>query len=187
MPITSIDPTAALVLIDLQKGVLEVATSPVPVATVLENSRLLADAFRRRGLPVVLVNVSGGAPGRTETPPPAGASTARADDWMDIAEELGAVPTDLRVTKTRWGAFYGTTLDEQLKELGVTQLVLGGIATGRGVESTARSAHEHGYNVVLATDAMSDRDPDAHHNSVTRIFPRLGETGTTAQVMSLLS
>jgi nicotinamidase-related amidase len=61
-----------------------------------------------------------------------------------------------------------------------------GVATSFGVESTARSAHEHGYHVVLATDAMTDRDPAAHQNSIERIFPRLGETATTAEIIDML-
>jgi len=90
------------------------------------------------------------------------------------------------VTKLRWGAFHEISLDSYLQDLGVTQIVLAGVATSRGVESTARAAHEHGYNVVLATDAMTDVDADAHHNSVARIFPKLGETATTAEVLEML-
>jgi len=55
------------------------------------------------------------------------------------------------------------------------------------VESTARSAYDLGYNVVLVTDAITDRDADAHRHSVEKIFPRLGETDTTAKVLQLLS
>ncbi|GAA3366521.1 hypothetical protein GCM10020366_70460 [Saccharopolyspora gregorii] len=89
------------------------------------------------------------------------------------------------VTKRNWGAFHGTDLDVQLRRRGVTQIVLGGIATSLGVESTARAAHEHGYHVTLATDAMTDLDAEAHRNSLERIFPRLGETGTTDEVVDL--
>jgi len=91
------------------------------------------------------------------------------------------------VTKRNWGAFYGTDLDLQLRRRGVTQVVLAGIATSIGVESTARAAHEHGYQVTLATDAMTDLDPEAHRNSIERIFPRLGERGTTDEVITLLA
>ena len=90
------------------------------------------------------------------------------------------------MTKLRWGAFHGTSLDAQLQALGVTQVVLSGAATSIGVESTARSAYERGYHVVLATDAMTDLDADAHHNSIERIFPRLGETATTTEVLDML-
>ena len=88
--------------------------------------------------------------------------------------------------KRTWGAFTGTDLDQRLKSLGVTQVVVTGIATSAGVESTARHARENGYHVTLATDAMTDRKAETHHNSLTRIFPRIGETGTTAEIISLL-
>jgi nicotinamidase-related amidase len=90
------------------------------------------------------------------------------------------------VTKRQWGAFTNTGLEEYLKNLGVTQVVIAGIATSIGVESTARHAHEFGFNVTLAVDAMTDTNPDAHINSITRIFPRLGETGTTQEIIDLL-
>lgn len=99
---------------------------------------------------------------------------------------MGPREGDIIVTKQQWGAFYGTDLDLQLRRRGVTQVVLAGIATSIGVESTARSAHEHGYHVTLATDAMTDMSGEAHDNSVRRIFPRLGETGTTDEIVKLL-
>ncbi len=182
MALTTIDPNPALVVIDLQKGLTAVPTAQ-PIAEIIQRSASLAQAFRRRGLPVVLVNASGRAPGRTEAGPP---SLPAAPDWTDIVPELDPQPSDLRVTKKRWGAFTGTSLDAQLHDLGVTQIVLTGVATSAGVESTARSAHEHGYHVVLATDAMTDRDPDAHRHSVERIFPRIGETATTAEILAML-
>ena len=90
------------------------------------------------------------------------------------------------MTKQTWGAFTGTDLEAHLRGLGVTQVVLAGVATSIGVESTARQAYELGFNVTLATDAMTDRDAEAHANSVTRIFPKLGETGTAQEVVDLL-
>ena len=90
------------------------------------------------------------------------------------------------MTKQTWGAFHNTDLDAQLKDRGVTEVVVTGVATTAGVESTARAAYEHGYNVVLATDAMTDTSAEAHANSVERIFPRLGETATTAEILEKL-
>jgi nicotinamidase-related amidase len=180
--ISTIDPTVALIVIDLQKGIVATPTAH-PVPAVIERAATLAKAFRQAGQPVVLVNVSGGAPGRTEG---GGARPAPAADWMDLVPELDAQPDDILVTKRTWGAFHGTDLDEKLRHRGVTQVVVVGVATTAGVESTARSAHEHGYHVVLATDAMTDRSKDAHDNSVERIFPRLGETATTAEILALL-
>ena len=180
MAITTLDRNTALVVIDLQKGVVGMATAP-SADEVLQGARALAEAFRRHRLPVVLVNVDGGVSGRNELPRPA----ARPADWAELVPEL-AQPGDHLVTKRSWGAFSSTGLHALLQGLGVTQLVICGVATSIGVESTARFAHELGYNVTLAVDAMSDFNPDAHHNSLTRIFPRLGERGTTQDIIALL-
>jgi nicotinamidase-related amidase len=181
--LTTLDPTPALVVIDLQKGLMAVPTVH-PVERVVDRAVHLARVFRRHRLPVVLVNATGRAPGRTERPP--SADFTPSPDWADLIDELDAQPDDYLVTKQRWGAFYDTSLDAHLQERGVTQIVLAGIATSAGVESTARAAHEHGYHVVLATDAMTDRDLAAHDNSVERIFPRLGETATTSEILHVL-
>ncbi|MCK7624731.1 isochorismatase family protein [Streptomyces sp. RS10V-4] len=183
MPVSTLDATTALVLIDLQKGITALPTVHPAEGVVARGARLAA-AFRERGLPVVLVNVTGGAPGRTEAARAAGGTPPA--DWAELVPELGRRPGDLLVTKERWGAFHGTALDAELRRRGVTQLVLGGIATSIGVESSARAAHEHGYHVTVATDAVTDLDADAHENSVRRIFPRLGETGTTEEIIALL-
>ena len=182
MAVTKLDPKTALVTIDLQKGTLSQLTAH-PVESVLKNAGALAEAFRAHSLPVVLVHVSGMAPGRTENPIMSGQPPA---DWTEMAPELHENPTDYIVTKQTWGAFTNTTLAEYLKSQGVTQIVLAGVSTSLGVESTARSAYELGFNVTLATDAMTDTDADAHENSVTRLFPKLGETGTTAEIIALL-
>jgi nicotinamidase-related amidase len=182
MPLTTLDPKPALVVIDLQKGILSFPTEH-PSAPVIEKAGRLARAFRKKGLPVVLVNVAGVAPGRTDagpmnfSPPP---------DWLEIVPELDPQASDIRVTKQQWGAFYGTALDLELRRRGVTQIVLCGVATSIGVESTARDAYEHGYNVALAVDAMTDMSAEAHDNSLARIFPRLGETGKTEALLALL-
>jgi nicotinamidase-related amidase len=180
--ITALDPKTALIVIDLQKGIVSYPTIH-PIGDVLKNAGALTGAFRRRHLPVVLVNVTGGAPGRAEQSRGGGAFPA---DWADLVPELSQRPEDHTVTKRTWGAFTNTGLEGHLKKLGVTQVVIAGVATSIGVESTARFAHECGFNVTLATDAMTDMNADAHANSVTRIFPRLGETGTTEEIIKLL-
>jgi nicotinamidase-related amidase len=182
MAITALDPKIALILIDLQKGIVAYPTAH-PADEVVQHAGALADAFRRHDLPVVLVNVTGVAPGRTEQTRPRGEFPA---GWADLVPELNQHAGDHTVTKRTWGAFTNTGLDEHLKKLGVTQVVIAGVATSIGVESTARQAHEHGFNVTLATDAMTDMDHDAHRHSVTRIFPRLGETGTTQEIIALV-
>jgi nicotinamidase-related amidase len=182
MAITALDPKTALIIIDLQMGFLA-STTAHPIGKVVEHAAALADAFRLHDLPVVLVNVAAGAPGRTEQVRPRGEFPA---GWTDLVPELNQQPEDHTITKRTWGAFTNTGLDEHLRKLGVTQVVIAGITTSIGVESTARQAHELGFNVTLATDAMTDRSPDAHNNSVTHIFPRLGETGTTWEIVALL-
>jgi nicotinamidase-related amidase len=188
MSLTTLDPRSALVVIDLQAGVLGMSTQPHTADDVLQRSTELAEAFRAQRLPVVLVRVSFAAdgsdvtPGRTEI---TRSNMARPEGWDTLAPGL-AHDGDIVVTKRNWGAFHGTDLDVQLRRRGVTQVVLTGIATSAGVESTARAAHEHGYNVTLVTDAMADADPQVHRHSIERIFPRLGETGTTAEVLDLV-
>ncbi len=183
MALTTLDPKTALIVVDLQKGV---AALPAihPIADVVARSRALAEACRRHDLPVVIVNVAGAAPGRTEQPRPGG--MALPPDFAEILSELGQQPEDIRVTKRSWGAFANTGLDERLRSLGVTQVIITGVATGTGVEATARQAYEAGFNVTLATDAMTDRRAEAHEYTIAKVFPRLGETGTTAEVLDLL-
>ena len=180
MPLTTLDPATAL--IDLQKGIVALPTVH-PAADVISRSRALADAFRARGMPVVLVNVDGGAPGRTERPRHAGPFD---EGCTDLVPGLDRQSSDIAVTKRTWGAFASTDLERQLKARGVTQVVIAGVATGTGVEATARQAYEAGFNVTLAVDAMTDMRAEAHDYSIANVFPRLGETGTTAEIIDLL-
>lgn len=183
MTLTTLDPNTALIIIDLQKGI---AAIPLihPISRVVENSRSLAQACRHHGLPVVIVNVAGAAPGRTEAAP------LRIEefppDFAEILPDLGQQPEDIVVTKHSWGAFTNTGLEERLRALGVTQVIVTGVATSAGVETTARQAYEAGFNVTLATDAMTDRRQEAHENSIANVFGRIGERGTTEEILDLL-
>ena len=183
MSVTLLDLHTALIVIDLQKGVVSAPTVH-PVSGIIQQAGTLAQAFRRSTLPVVLVAVTGVPGGRTEQTRSGGGP--RPAGWADIVPELNQQPTDHIVNKQTWGAFTRTNLEQHLKALAVTQVVLVGVATSIGVESTARQAHELGFNVTLVTDAMTDINSDAHVNSITRIFPKLGETGTTQEIMTLL-
>lgn len=179
MPLTQLDPTAALIVIDLQKGITGF-TAELGSADVVKRSAELAAAFRERGLPVVPVNVTGRAPGRTDQGFP---NRAFPPDWADLMPELNAQPSDILITKQRVGAFLGTELDAKLRERGVTQVFMTGISTSMGVESTARSAFDLGYNVVFVSDAMMDMNPLAHKHCIEVMFPRLGEVETTENVL----
>ena len=182
MPLTTLDPTTALIVIDLQKGIVAMPMAH-PIAEVLHRVRALADAFRRRDLPVVLVNVTAVPPGRTEQ------SRFRGElpsGFADLAPELGRQPGDHLVSKQTAGAFTRTDLEAYLRSKGVTQVVVVGVATSMGVEATARQAHELGFHVTLALDAMTDVDAELHAHSAAKLFPRLGETGSTADILALL-
>jgi nicotinamidase-related amidase len=154
-----------------------------PTRELIGRVAQLARAFRERHLPVVLVNVTGTPPGRTDAVRP---TLSLPPDLTHFVTELEQHSSDHVVSKQRRGAFIGTSVDDYLRQRGVTQVFLMGVATSAGVESTARSAYDHGYNVVLVVDAMTDRDADAHRHTVEKVFPRLGETDTTGNVLKLL-
>ena len=115
--------------------------------------------------------------------PPAAAKPA---NWSTIVEELGAQPGDIRISKRQWGAFYGTELDLQLRRRGIGTIVLAGISTNVGVESTARDAFERGYEQVFVGDAMASPSAEAHANTLKFTFPRIGRTRTTQDVLTAL-
>jgi nicotinamidase-related amidase len=183
MPLTQLDPSAALVVIDLQKGIVGMPCGPHATTDVVKRSADLASEFRRRNLPVILVNVEGRAPGRVDAAmnftPPA--------DWAELVPELARRPSDYAVTKFQIGAFYGTALERILRRAGVTQVFLAGVATTMGVEATAREAYDRGFNVVIVEDAMSDMSADNHHHAMSAVYPRIAEITTTAEALAKLS
>ena len=186
----SLNPGAtALVIIDLQKGIVGRPGAPHPTAKVVENARRLAERCRETGATVVLVHVTYAADGRDRLQQPVDAAPwggQMPPDWSEIVPELGPKPGDLVVTKRQWGAFYGTELDLLLRRRGVTTIVLGGISTNFGVESTARDAWERGYELVFAEDAMAAMAAEAHQFAVANIFPRLGRVRSTGDVLAAL-
>ena len=183
MTVSTLDPRTALVVVDLQKGTIGSHPMAHPAENVIGRTAELAAAFRQRGLPVVLVRHAGNPAGRTRYGQGGG-------DWppelTELMPGLGAEPGDLRVTKHSWSAFATTGLDATLRALGVTQVVIAGVATSFGVESTARDAYDRGYHVTIAADATTDPTPEGHKNSLDRVFPVLGQTGSTAEIISLL-
>jgi nicotinamidase-related amidase len=189
MTVTALDPSSALVIIDLQNATVGAPLVPYTGPEVVARSVELARAFHEHRALVVLVRVTARAdgsdatPGRNEIPAQPGSLP---EDWDVIVDDLASHPDDITVTKRTWGAFYGTDLDLHLRRRGVTQIVLAGLTTSIGVESTARAAYEHDYHVTLATDAMADLDLDAHRNSIQRIFPLLGQTGSTTEIIEML-
>ena len=168
----------ALVLIDLQEGIVGQQLQPRNGEAVVETSKALAERFRAAGAPVILVNVNFGPDGALKPGQPVDQAMAvpaggLPPEWSKLVEGL-ASDGDIRITKHQWGAFYGTGLDMQLRRRGVETIVLGGISTNFGVESTARQAWEHGYAVLLVEDICTTSLPEELHTmAIERIFPRI--------------
>lgn len=184
----TLDKNTALVLIDLQKGIMALPVV-TPAEQILSKAVLLADAFRAAGLPVVLVKVAWSADGgdlpTTHTDKP-GPATAPPAEFSVLSAELTTGANDIVVTKRHWGAFTGTELDLQLRRRGIKRIVLAGISTSVGVESTARSAWEHSYDLVFAEDATTDLDAASHAHSFGKIFPRIGRVRSTDEILAAL-
>jgi nicotinamidase-related amidase len=185
----ALDPrTTALVLIDLQKGIVGRELSPYSAAQVLHNAHHLGRQFNDAGGLVVLVHVAFSAdasdrlrqPVDTPTPVPPGGIPA---EWADFAPEIADIRAGVVITKRQWSAFHGTELDLQLRRRGVSSIVLCGIATNFGVESTARDAWQHGYEVVIAEDACTSSGSDLHAFSIEKILPRVARVRRTADVL----
>jgi nicotinamidase-related amidase len=193
MTTIAIDPRkTALVLIDLQQGVVSRPFAPRSGAEVVQNASRLAAKFRALGATVVLVRVTFQQDSRDRLNAPADApmqfnTSALPPNWAELAPEIGPQPGDLIITKRQWGAFYGTELDLQLRRREVRTIVLGGIATNFGVESTARDAYERGYAQIFVEDAMASMTVEAHEFVVKNIFPRIGQVRSTDEVLSALA
>jgi nicotinamidase-related amidase len=178
----------ALVVIDMQKGMAAMQTQPHDAKTVLSNNVKLAKAFRESKMPVFLVHVDFSPnlwfqPRTDET----FAMRDMPKDWVDISPELGPEPSDVVITKGQWGAFYGTDLDLRLRRGGLDTIVLTGVATTYGVESTARFAYEYGYHQIFAEDAMADLSKEAHDNAVNLVLKRLGRVRKTSEILQALA
>lgn len=186
----TLDPaTTALVLIDLQRGIASITTQPYSSADVIANAAQLAARFRERGALVVLVTVDPGPRGVLGPRPIADVQRPPFEakpGYTDIVPELHATESDVRVTKHQPGAFHATDLDLQLRRRRVDTIVIGGISTNIGVESTARAGYDLGYNFVFVEDAMAARDAELHAFAVTRYFPTIGRVRTTRDVLDAL-
>jgi nicotinamidase-related amidase len=179
--------TTALVLIDLQHSAVARQLAPRTSSEVLKNSVLLANALREKGSTIIFVRVliteiftlpvDSPTPRGNAAPPP---------NASDLVPETGVQPCDLVVTKRQWGAFYGTDLDQQLRRRNIRTIVLGGIATNFGVESTARAAFDRNYELVFAENAMSSLSAEGHAFTVNNIFPRMGLVRSADQIVEAL-
>ncbi|MFI5257572.1 MAG: hydrolase [Gemmatimonadales bacterium] len=185
-----LDPAStALVLIDLQRGIVAGETKPHAARDVVARGAELAGAFRAKHALVVLVRVDPGPnfmlmprpisdvvrPPMTITP-----------EWSELAPELGRQAGDVVVVKHQPNAFYATDIEVHLRRRGIRTIVLGGISTNIGVEATARAAHERGYEQVFVEDAMSAREAVLHTHAVTHFFPTIGRVRATRDVVAAM-
>jgi nicotinamidase-related amidase len=173
----------ALVLVDLQNGVVGMPVAPLSGEEVVSAATTLARHFRRSGAPVVAVTV--GYPGGELPPvdaplPPLPESMPTG--WDQVVDGL-AEPSDIRITKPGWGAFAATGLADALRERGVDTVVLAGIATNFGVEQTAREAVSHGFAVLVASDATSSVSPEHHEFALTRVLPMISRIRTVDEII----
>ncbi|MFG1449328.1 MAG: hydrolase [Thermoplasmataceae archaeon] len=180
----------ALVIIDLQKGIASMNTSPHPASEVLENAGRLARKCREKNIPVVAVRVTGPMDIMLHPKVDGNASSfsrgERSADWDQYVDQLGIENGDILITKHQWGAFYGTDLDLQLRRRKIDTIILCGIATTYGVESTARFAYEYGYNQIFVEDAMSDMSAEAHEASLKFVLSRMGIIRKTDEAIKML-
>jgi len=183
MPLSTLDPRTALIVVDLQAGTVRNPTVH-PIDEVVANATSVLAAFRARSLPVVIANVDGTAAGRSDY---GGKASVWPEEMTALIPEIVPAADDTVVTRRAWSAFAGTGLAATLADAGITQVVIVGLATSFGVESSARDAYDAGFNVVVVVDAISDMRAEAHENSVTRIFPILGETATAAEIVAALA
>ncbi|HUY61315.1 MAG TPA: hydrolase [Candidatus Dormibacteraeota bacterium] len=186
----ALDPArTALVVIDLQRGIVGMPAAPHDSASVVARAAALAEACRTRGVFVVLVHVGLSPGGRDALRPVAdepGPSLPLQPGWDEILPELGPKDGDHVVRKRQWGAFYGTDLDLQLRRRGIGTIILCGISSNVGVESTARDAYERGYQQVFVEDACAARDAQAHAFVFRTVFPRIGRVRRSDEVMRAL-
>lgn len=178
--------TTALVLIDLQQSVVALPLAPRPASEVVANCVRLLGRFRALGSAVVLVRVAF-LDDRDRLNLPVDAQPPGRIGRSELVPEVGPAEGDIVITKRQWGAFYGTELDLQLRRRGIRTIVIGGIATNFGVESTARDAFERGYAQVFAEDAMSSLSAEAHRFAVTVVFPRIGRVRSTDEILQALA
>ena len=187
----SLDPkSTALVVIDLQQGIVGAQLMPHSASDVVARSARLAKKFRERAGMVVLVHVDAGPEGVLFPRPITDIERPRMNpgpDWSRIVAELGPESSDVIVTKHQPSAFFGTDLEIQLRRRRIDTIVLCGISTNVGVEATARTGFEHGFNLVFASDAMTARDAELHEVSVKKFFPTIGRVRTTEEILAALS
>lgn len=181
----------AFVAIDMQKEIVNNGTlSPHTAASILTNNDLLAKALKHTVALKVLVNVDISTFPYLSQQTDMGGMTAASvpPEFTDLLLKDSLKDTDnmLTITKYNPSAFFGTSLDLQLRRRGIETIILSGVATTNGVYATALDAFQHGYHVVLAEDACSDRDKESHQLFINKIFPKTARIRSTKQIIEAI-
>lgn len=172
----------ALVTIDLQEGIVLGFNGQ----EVVNNSKKLVELFRENNGFIAFVNVDF-YDGKDMLNPKTDndvTTNIRPKGWAKLVDELDVKESDYKVTKRQWGAFFGTDLDLELRRRGIDTIVLCGISTNIGVESTARQAYERGYNQIFIEDAMKAENEEAHKLTIKYIFNRIGKIRKTEEFIN---
>ncbi|OZB98843.1 isochorismatase family protein [Paenibacillus sp. XY044] len=180
----------ALVVIDLQQGIAASGRQAAPHSSteVIGNASKMVEAFQNKGAFIIFVKVSS-MDGRDMLNPDTDTKAAPMqwpEGWDHLLPEFAHVPGAHVITKRQWGAFFGTDLDLQLRRRGIDTIVLCGISTSIGVDTTAREAYQHGYHQVFAEDAMTASTKEEHDYVCGTIFPRIGKVRTAEQIVDML-
>jgi len=187
-----LDPaTTALVLIDIQNGTLAMPLAPHDRQALVAKAAALGNTFAAANAPIIKVRIAFSPDGgdrlaQLVDQPMILPEGGFPPDWSKFAEEIDALPDVLTLTKRNWSAFYGTELDLQLRRRKIDTIVLGGIATNFGVESTARDAWQHGYAVIVAEDACTSLGEELHRTAITGTLPRVSRVRASSEIMAAI-
>lgn len=178
---------AALVVIDLQKGIMGTGElKPYSANEIIEKNNQLAESIENTAGLITLVNVD---PTTMRFLNKEGSGKAYGNAPADFTEFVMPIAEDesaknvLKVKKHNPGAFFGTDLDLQLRRRGIDTIILTGVATANGVYATALDAYQYGYDVIVVEDACGDRDEELHHIFFDKLFPKIGQTIQTAEML----
>jgi nicotinamidase-related amidase len=104
-----------------------------------------------------------------------------------IIDELAPRPDEIVVNKVTRGAFNSTGIDQVLRNMGAQYLVVVGCITNVCVETTARDAVDHGYDVVVVDDGTASFNPEFHDASLRAFAATFGMVSETEDVLKKLS
>jgi nicotinamidase-related amidase len=145
--------------------------------SVLPTVRELQAFFRQRQLPIVYANSGLALPAARDVAPWSWRSIAASQNGTGIplllppgdpdrepAAELAPLPNELLLMKQTLSPFNSTALDQHLRNMGVENIVLGGVLTNAAVDTTARAAADRGFNVLVVDEACAALSQEDHRD-----------------------